>query len=257
MRPPSTLLATLCCLALLIGLPVAAAEVIQRDGTRVSVEAAISPRRLPRAGFAPIHFSLGAKITPTEDSVPPQLRQISIRINRYGHFHPAAFPVCTYADIQPSTNEGALAACRNSLIGEGSFAAKVLIASQAPFPSVGKVLAFNGRWQGRPAILAHIYGTQPVPTSYTLPFLIGRSSRGGWGATLSAKLPRFTSKWGYVTGIAIYLGRVSRSRSYLTASCPAPAGFSGATFSLARATLSFAGRGPISQTLVRNCKARG
>ena len=110
---------------------------------------------------------------------------------------------------------------------------------------------------GRPAILAHIYGTEPVPTSYTLPFVIGRTSRGAWGTTLSAKLPGFTSQWGYVTGIAIYLGRVSGSRSYLTASCPAPAGFSGATFQLARATLSFAGHDPIAQTLTRSCKAGG
>jgi hypothetical protein len=257
MRPPSLLLAALCGLALVIGLPVAAAEVIQRDGTRVSVEAAISPRRLPRAGAAPIHFSLATKIAATEGSVPPQLRRISIEINRYGHFDPAALPACTYADIQPSNNEGALAACRDSLVGEGSFAAKVLIASQAPFPSVGKVLAFNGRWHGRPAILAHIYGTEPVPTSYTLPFVIDRTSSGHWGTTLSASLPGFTSQWGYVTGIAIYLGHAAGSRSYLTASCPAPTGFPGATFPLARASLSFVGRKPIAQTLTRSCKARG
>lgn len=256
MRPPSFLLAALCCLALMVGLPVATAEVIQRDGTRVSVEASISPRRLPRAGTAPIHFSLATKIATTEGSVPPQLRAISIEINRYGHFDPAALPTCTYADIQPSNSEGALAACRDSLVGEGSFAAKVLIASQAPFPSVGKILAFNGRWHGRPAIFAHIYGTQPVPTSYTLPFLIGRTSRGSWGTTLSAKLPGFTSPWGYVTGISIYLGHVEGSRSYLTASCPAPTGFPGASFPLARATLSFAGSRPIAQTLTRSCKAR-
>ena len=29
----------------------------------------------------------------------------------------------------------------------------------------GKLYAFNGRWHGRPAILAHVYGTKPVPTS--------------------------------------------------------------------------------------------
>jgi hypothetical protein len=60
-----------------------------------------------------------------------------------------------------------------------------------------------------------------------------------------------------VRGIALYLGHVVGSRSYLTASCPAPAGFPGASFPLVRTTLSFAGRGPISQTLTRSCKARG
>lgn len=234
-----------------------ASNVVQHGKVRVAVDADISPRALPRQGTAPIHFSLDARISSTDGSVPPQLRTISVEINRNGHLDPTGLPICSIADIQPATTEGALAACRDSLVGEGSFAAKVLIASQAPFPSSGKILAFNGRWHGRPAILAHIYGTVPVPTSYTLPFVIGRSPRGDWGATLSASLPGFTSQWGYVTGIALYLGRVTGSLSYLTASCPAPPGFPGASFPLARASFSFAGSKPVSQTLTRTCKARG
>ncbi len=238
-----------------------ASEVIQRSGVRVSVDAAITPRRLPRRGTAPVRFSLAAKIAATEDSVPPQLRRISVRINRGGHLNPADLPVCSVEAIQPSTTAGALAACRRSLIGEGSFSAKVLIASQAPFPSAGKIVAFNGRWHGRPAILAHVYGTAPVPTSYTLPFTIGSLPHGTYGTVLTASLPRFTSKWGYVTGISLDLGGGSRSGggrgSYLTASCPAPPGFPGATFPLSRVNLGFAGHRPLAQTLTRSCRAQG
>jgi hypothetical protein len=109
--------------------------------------------------------------------------------------------------VQPATTANALAACRDALVGEGAFQAKVLFTQQAPFLSSGKLVAFNGRWQGRPAILAHVYGPKPVPTSYTLPFVIGAVGHGTYGTTLSASLPRFTSKWGYVTGISLSLGR--------------------------------------------------
>ncbi len=241
--------------------PARASNVIQRGSVRVAVDADIAPRRLPREGAAPIHFSLSARIASTDGSVPPQLRRISVEINRNGHLDPGGLPACAYADIQPSTTVGALAACRRSLVGEGSFAAKVLIAQQAPFPSAGRILAFNGRWHGRPAILAHVYGTEPVPTSYTLPFVIGTVRHGTYGTTLSASLPDFTSRWGYVTAVSLDIGRSFRSHgsahSYLTAGCPAPAGFPGAVFSLSRTTLGFSGRAPITETLSRSCRARG
>jgi hypothetical protein len=260
MRRPWRVVAILC-VSLVVGLPVATAEVIQRDGTRVSVEAAISPRRLPRERTAPIHFSFSTKIASTDGTLPPQLRNISVEINRNGRLDPSGLPVCAVADIQPATTSGALAACRSSLVGEGSFAAKVLIAQQAPFPSNGKILAFNGRWHGQPAILAHIYGAAPVPTSYTLPFTIRSAHRGTYGIILSTSLPEFTSRWGYVTAISLNLGRNFSSRgikhSYLSAACPAPNGFSGASFLLARGSFSFRDAPTLTSTLTRNCSVRG
>lgn len=240
--------------------PFARAEVVQRGRLRVTVDAQIAPKRLPRAGTAPIRFSLGAKIVSTDGSIPSQLRGVKVEINRNGHLDPAGLPICQIDQIQPSTTAGALEACRGSRVGEGIFSAKVLLPQQAPFPSRGRIVAFNGTWHGRPAILAHIYGVAPVPTSYTLPFVIARIGKGTYGTTLRAALPRFTSKWGYVTGISLSLGPGFSShgpqRSYLTAGCPAPKGFPGATFPLSRTTLFF-GTGAISQTLDRNCKTRG
>jgi DNA-binding beta-propeller fold protein YncE len=237
-----------------------ASEVIQHGDVRVSVDAVIAPRRLPRHRDAPIRFSLSARVLSTGESVPPQLRRISVEINRHGHLDGSGLPTCSLQQIQPATTAGALAACRRALVGEGRFSAKVLIAQQAPFPSAGKIVAFNGRWHGRPAILAHVYGSEPVPTSYTLPFTIGTVRKGAYGTVLSASLPHFTSKWGYVTGISLKIGRSFRShgarRSYLAAACPAPAGFSVASFPLSRATLGFSGRKPITQTLVRSCSVR-
>jgi hypothetical protein len=92
------------------------------------------------------------------------------------------------------------------------------------------MLAFNGSYKGRPAILAHVYGTEPVPTSFTLPFVISRAK----GTSYKGK-----------------------RRSHASAGCPAPKGFPGATFPFAKASYSFAGGRTLSSTLTRSCRARG
>jgi hypothetical protein len=248
--------------ALLVVLAVAGlarAEVVQRDHLRVSFEGELTPHTLPRSGEAPVKVAVGGKITTTNGSNPPQLRTVSIAINRNGHLAVGGLPVCRIQQIQPASNAGALEACRDSLVGEGSFSANVLLPSQAPFPSAGKVLAFNGAFHGKPAILAHVYGTQPAPTSYTLPFQV-IPTKGTFGTTLEASLPQVTSEWGYVTGLSLTLGRTFRYRgkahSYLSGSCPAPAGFPGATFPLAQASFGFPGH-TLTSILTRSCKVRG
>jgi hypothetical protein len=303
---------------------IANAEITQKGGLRVTFEGQLTPHALPRTGAAPVRVTVGAKIAATDGATPPQLRRISIAINRNGHFEPKGLPVCPLREIQPSTTADALAACRSSLVGEGSFAANVIFSAQAPFPSQGKVFAFNGvigcspserhlrsllgskprgsqaamakapinsssgagrlwpsrsRTQGawralhasdrgrraapchrRPAILAHVYGTNPVPTSFTLPFEL-KPAKGTFGTVLTASLPAVTASSSYITGLSLTLGRSftvhGKRRSYLSAGCPAPKGFPGAVFPFAKATLAFAGRGTLTSTLTRSCGARG
>lgn len=236
------------------------AEIVQKRGVRVRFDGKLTPRSLPRHGMAPVGIAVDAEIAPTGDTAPPKLSKIAIAINRNGQFTTQGLPVCSLDQIQPSTTANALAACRGSLVGEGHFSANVKLPQQSPFPSAGKVLAFNGRLHGKPAILAHIYGTQPAPTSTVLPFLI-RGSHGTYGTVLEAALPQATGDWGYVTGLKMTLRRHfnyrGEGRSYLSAGCPAPPGFSSAAFSLARTSFVFAGGPTLVSVLNRSCKAKG
>ncbi len=229
-------------------------------GVRVKFDGQLAPRTLPRHGTAPVGIVVDASISATTSDDPPQLRKIAIAINRNGHFTSQGLPACRVDQIQPSTTEGALAACRSSLVGEGTFSANVKLPEQSPFPSAGKVLAFNGKVDGRPAILAHIYGTSPAPTSIVLPFIL-RKSHGTYGTTLETSLPQATGNWGYVTGLRLKLRRSfsyrGHSRSFLSAGCPAPPGFPSAVFPLARTSFGFAGDFTINEVLTRTCKARG
>jgi hypothetical protein len=233
----------------------ARAEVVQRGNVRVSFEGKLTPKALPRTGRIPVHVGLGAQIKALNPASPPQLQSISIAINSAGHLAPGAVPTCTVQDIQPSTTANALKACRSSLVGTGSFAAKVLLPEQTSFPADGKLYAFNGIYEGHPAILAHVYGEDPVPTSFTLPFVL-TERKGELGTVLTASLAGMTGKAGYITELSLNLAPTGSAKSYLTASCPAPNGFGGATFTFAKATFDF-GKAKIVSPLVRNCRVRG
>lgn len=245
-------------LALLASL--ASAEVSQKNGVRVSVSGKLAPTKLPRHGTAPIRVSVSGRIGGATPSGPPQLRTLTIAINRNGRLFSRGIPLCRMGRIDPSTTQEALAACGPSLVGQGSFSANVKLPEQSPFPSQGKVLAFNGRLRGKPAIFAQIYGTKPVPTSYVLPFLI-KSGKGEFGTTLAASLPQVTGDWGFVTGISISLDRrftyKGESRSFLTAGCPAPSGIGKVAFALLRTTFGFDGGFDVTNTLTRTCEASG
>jgi hypothetical protein len=77
--------------------------------------------------------------------------------------------------------------------------------------------------------------------------------RGGtFGTILETDFPRATGEWGYVTGISLKL-----DKRFLTAGCPAPKGFTEASFPLARTDFVFAGALSMKNTLTRTCRAKG
>jgi hypothetical protein len=235
-------------------------ELVQKGPIRIAVSGGLAPTRLPRHGTAPINVTVGGQISSTDPNTPPQLRTVSFAFNRAGHLETRGLPRCGLADIDPSTTRQALEACRSALVGEGQFSAAVRLPEQSPFPSAGKVLAFNGTLKGRPVLLAHIYGDKPVPTSVILPLEI-HQGKGRFATRLDASLASLTGDWGYVTGISLRLGRKYSShgkrRSFLSAGCPAPKGFPGALFPLAKASFSFVGGRTLTATLIRDCTVRG
>jgi len=241
--------------ALAAAVPQAGAELVQKGSVRVSLSAALSPTRLPRHGTAPISVSIGGHISSTSKGEVPRLKEVTFAFNKAGRIDLRGIPRCRLGHIDPSTTQEALLACEPSLVGEGHFSANVRFPEQSPFPSEGKVLAFNGVLRGSPVIFAHIYGTKPVPTSYVLPLSIGR---GTFGTVLHASLPDATGEWGYVTGLTLKLGGAfAHDHGFLSAGCPAPPGFPGAIFPLLRSSFAFAGGKTLTATLNRSCRARG
>lgn len=239
----------------------ATAEVTQKNGLIVSFGGSISPRSLPRAGTAPIGVTVDGRVRTASGRLPPALRRISLEINRAGVLDDRGLARCRVDEIQPSSSGKALATCGEARVGSGTIAGQIVLPEQRPFPFRGRVIAFNGRRpDGGRAILAHVYTNSPFALSVVLSFSLERTP-GTFGTRLVALVPHRTRRLLHITAFRLHLGRNysrgGRRHSYLSAGCPAPAGFPGATFPLARAAYSFVGGTTLRSTIVRSCRARG
>jgi hypothetical protein len=243
----------------LLAASLADAELTARGDLFVRFDGGIAPDALPRDSRAPISVSVAGTVRTLSGQKPPALRKISIAINRGGRLDTRGLPVCRRSQIEPSSSAEALAVCGSALVGDGSYAADVAFPEQAAFPSRGRILAFNAVIDGRRAILAHVYGRDPVPITRIVVFHI-RESRGTFGTVLTGSLPASLNRYGFVRRIELNLHRNysyrGRPRSYLTAACPAPAGFPGASFAFAHASMTFADGRTLSSTLTRSCRVR-
>jgi hypothetical protein len=248
-------LAALTCTAL------AGAEVVQNGNLRLSVSGKLSPQKLPRKGTAPIAVSVGWQIATTDGAPPPDLKQLRIEINRQGQFDYVGLPTCPYDKIQPATSRRALANCRTALVGQGSFTADIGLEGQETYSTQGRLLVFNGERHGKPVLLGQIYSQHPFATSFVIVFAVRKLGRGTYGTELAASLPKSLASWGNLTGIQMRLSRKfaynGARHSFVSAGCPAPKGFPGAVFPLARTSFSFLGGPSETLTLTSSCKARG
>ncbi len=251
----SVLLATV-----FISAAVAHGEVFGGNGLFVSFGGGFAPRTLPRDRDVPVTVNLETAIKTTDGSRPPQLRKISFAVNRYGRISTKGLPTCRPALLESTDPAIALDRCRPALVGSGHFGANLEFPDRAPFPVEGRMLAFNGRAHGRPAILLHVYGSSPVKITVILTFTIRHPPSGDFGTVLSTKIPRLASDLGYVTDVSLTFNRKYRYRgkqySFLSARCAAPTGYPGAIFSFTRGTFTFADGKQINTTLIRDCLVR-
>jgi hypothetical protein len=235
-------------------------EVYQRGNLRVSFDGRLRPHDLPRERLAPATVSLDGSVGTVDGSQPPQLREITVAMNRAGKLFSAGLPVCSPAQLQQTSTEAALGLCRSALVGHGTFAVNVDSANAPLIPVRGKVLVFNSRIDGKQRMLLHLYGSSPVRAAFVLPFEIEHRSQGEFGTVFSTKIPTLASDLGYVTQIKLTIGRryryAGKPRSFLSASCAAPAGFPGVSYQLAKTTFAFSDGTSLTSHLTRDCTVR-
>jgi hypothetical protein len=253
----------LAALALLVALGAAGAaqaEVEQQGDVVVGFNGKISPHSLPRTGLAPVAVTIESTFASSEGTdPPPQLRTISIGINRAGKIYDRGLPTCKVRKIQPTTINAAKRICGNAIVGSGHVQVRVHLANQPPFTFTGPMLVFHGkRAGGDRRLLAQVYGRKP-PSAFVLNFKIVEGP-GEFGTTIKTSLPKSGRKWAYVTGFDMKLRRVytyeGKKHSYLSAGCAALEGFPGAVYNFAQANFGFATGQHVEETLVRDCDVR-
>ncbi len=244
----------------LLGVSLADAELVERGDLFVKFDGGIVPTALPRTARAPIGVRVDGTVRVLAGAErPPALRHISIAINRGGVLDTTGLPTCRRAQIEPATSIQALESCGPALVGEGRYVGALALPEQDRFPLQGRVLAFNSVIDGKRAILAHVYGSDPVPNSRIIVFHI-RQGHGTFGTIFSAALPARLNRSGYLKKISLNLRRTfvyrGRRHSYLSAACSAPSGFSSATFPFSKVSMTFADGRKLSSTLIRTCRVQ-
>lgn len=236
---------------------IAGAATIQSEGLRITALAQVKPYKLPRDKPAPIAVFVAGHLENAKGGVPPQLRRMTIDVNRHGLLQSKGLPVCPVERIQPATTERALSQCGSALIGSGQFWARIVLPEQGAYRTQGRLLILNGKDDKRPLLLAHIFTSHPFNSSFVIPFAIKRIHKGPYGTRLSASLPEALGDWGYLDRIKLTLKRKytfkGKQLSYFNSACPAPKGAKRASFPLALATFHFAGRKPMAATVNKTC----
>ncbi len=239
---------------------IASAQPVEKNGVVVNFGGGIFPSTLPRSGAAPVSVQMEGKITTTSGAAPPKLLTISLAINKYGKIDPTGLPTCSAAKLNSVPSAVAKRSCGAALVGHGNVTTRVALPGQNPFATNGGLLAFNGKVGGKPAILAQVSSVAPQPLTYVLEFVVEKT-HGQFGNTLVAKLPPIASGYGYISAFDMDLSRQfpfhGKTESFASADCPAPKGFTKASFSFAKANFEFEGGTNVSSTLVRECKVRG
>lgn len=244
-------------LALAVFATAARAELTARGNLFARFSGGITPTALPRMQRIPIAVSVAGTVKTFTGERPPALRQVRIELNRGGRLDPDALPACHYRQLADASPGRALASCGDSLVGGGFYSAMVAFPEQGSVPLEGRILAFNAVYEGHHAILAHVYGGEPAPIAHLIVFRI-RHQSGTFGTVLTGDLPPSINNDGYVTGISLrffrhFAYRGSR-RTYISASCAAPRGFSVGVFPFARASMSFEDGRTLSSVLTRTCR---
>jgi hypothetical protein len=239
----------------------ARAEVEKQGDVIVAFDGGISPKALPRTGVAPVAVTIDSSFRSAEGlDPPPQLRTISIGINRRGRIFDRGLPTCRVRKIQPATIRAARRICGGAIVGRGHVQVRVNLSNQPPFTFKGPMLVFHAKRSGGDRrLLAQVYGIKP-PSAFVLSFRIV-DEPGEFGTVIKTSLPHSASKWAYVTQFDMKLRRVytykGQRHSYVSAGCAAPPGFPGAVYAFAQASFGFAEGQRVTTTLVRDCTVRG
>jgi hypothetical protein len=248
-------LALAAALALLLGAAATRAEVSATHNTLITFDTEVFPRALPRHAEAPIGIRIDGHLKARKAVEPSALTAMELGIQRAGHLTHRGLPVCDVALIDPASTSQALQACPGARVGYGRIRAQASFPGTEHFYFNGRVVLFNGRLEnGRPALLLHVFNPTP-PASFVFPLTISHRP-GRYGTVLSAHVR--IGQWSHITDFQLVLRRTylyrGERRSYLSASCPAPVGFTVGISPFVQATLSFADGTRTKLPVLSSCK---
>lgn len=235
----------------------AGAERTQKGSLIAFLRGGLAPLKLPRDRPAPVAIRLEGGLQTADRSPLPRVTRIELGLPGQGVIDTRGLPSCSTRELRFTKPAEAVAGCGGAQVGHGRLRAVIALPNQAPFAASARLRAFNGRVDGRRAVVLHAYLPNP-PTTVVLPFLI-RPGHGRFGTTLVARLGSALGPWARFAGFQMTLSRRFSYRgarhSYLSASCPIPKSNT-AGFFLIKLGFTLAGGRQIGLGIARSCRAR-
>jgi hypothetical protein len=233
-------------------------ERAQHGNLVLSLDGSLSPLTLPRDRAAPASLRLAGGLQTTDGSLVPRVTRVELALPGQGLLDVWGLPVCAVKSLRNATPAGALDACRSALVGRGEIEAEVRLPNQEPFEIDATLYAFNGRIDGRKAVILHTFSPDP-PSVIVLPFVL-RLHPGRFRTRLVADLPPSLGPWPHFTHFRVDLFRRysyrGKAHSYISASCPIPKRFTAGFFSFAQASFILDDGRQLSTGIARSCRAR-
>jgi hypothetical protein len=202
----------------------AAADTVRVGNLIITVDGAISPKKLPKKEAAPITLKLSGSIATNDGTHPPALKTLDLEFDKHGSLNTKGLPTCTVGKLQSTLTAQAKAICGDSLVGTGTVSAQIAFPEQAPFGASGPLLIFNGVPKGAKQVLIfHVHANVPAPTTFVTTALISKQG-GKYGTRAEVAIPTITGGQGSLTSFNATLHRTytykGTKQSLLLASCP-------------------------------------
>src|SRR6201995_2859359 len=159
----------------------------------------VTPTTISKTKQTPIELKASGEVKEADGTHPPAAREIIIEGDKNAEVHVKGIPTCKQGQLQATTTQAALAACKSALIGEGQTTAQVAFAEQKPISVPSKLLLFNGGEKGgKITWYVHAYFSNPISGAIVSTVTITKHPNGRFGTLAVAKVPQITGGSGSI-----------------------------------------------------------
>jgi hypothetical protein len=192
---------------------------------KFSAGGSFSPKALSKTKQTPIALTAEGKISTTDGSHPPALKEALVETDKNGAIQVKGFPTCKSGQLQSQDTSHAEAICKSAIIGSGTTNIEIAFPESKVVPVSSKLLVFNGGEKGGVVTLyIHAYITVPVPAAVVTTLKIKKIHNGRYGLLTTATIPKIAGGSGSVTAFKLKIDKKytykGKKVSVLTAKCP-------------------------------------
>jgi|SRR6476646_715360 len=194
------------------------------DGNTQSIDSMIRPKKLSKTKFTPGSLEVTTLTTSTTDpnGVPSPAVHAVIDFDRNARLYTKGLPTCDSGKLQSQSTETAERVCGNAKIGSGHAIAYLKAGKVYEVPQT--VTAFNGVPKGgKPTIILHAYGTQPLQATLVLEGTVSNYNKEGYGPRLDLNVPLLAGGTGALKEFNVKIEKKWRfkgeKRSFISAKC--------------------------------------